>query len=137
MTCSSPSSRGCSRVELLARVLSVSVHRLWKRGLDRGYRTLPPTGAEHAARGAHRDCIPELKGAPPWPWSWPWELEDGQRRTDTLRVSAMAVAGARVERAACTPGGGSDARASCGEVMASSASTAWVGELTDRPILGR
>lgn len=31
---------GLAHVELLAKVLAVSVHRLWKRGLDRGYRTL-------------------------------------------------------------------------------------------------
>lgn len=31
---------GLSHVDLLAKVLSVSVHRLWKRGLDRGYRTI-------------------------------------------------------------------------------------------------
>lgn len=31
---------GLSHVELLAKVLSVSVQRLWKRGLDRGYRTI-------------------------------------------------------------------------------------------------
>jgi hypothetical protein len=27
-------------VDLLAKVLSVSVQRLWKRALDRGYRTI-------------------------------------------------------------------------------------------------
>lgn len=31
---------GLAHVELLAKVLAVSVQRLWKRGLDRGYRTL-------------------------------------------------------------------------------------------------
>lgn len=31
---------GLSHVELLAKVLAVSVQRLWKRGLDRGYRAL-------------------------------------------------------------------------------------------------
>jgi 5-methylcytosine-specific restriction enzyme subunit McrC len=31
---------GLSHVELLAKVLSVSVQRLWKRGLDRGYGTI-------------------------------------------------------------------------------------------------
>jgi 5-methylcytosine-specific restriction enzyme subunit McrC len=31
---------GLSHVELLAKVLSVSVQRLWRRGLDRGYRTI-------------------------------------------------------------------------------------------------
>lgn len=31
---------GLSHVELLAKVLEVSVQRLWKRGLDRGYRTI-------------------------------------------------------------------------------------------------
>jgi len=31
---------GLSHVELLAKVLSVSFQRLWKRGLDRGYRTI-------------------------------------------------------------------------------------------------
>ena len=31
---------GLSHVELLAKVLAVSVQRLWKRGLDRGYRTV-------------------------------------------------------------------------------------------------
>jgi 5-methylcytosine-specific restriction enzyme subunit McrC len=31
---------GLSHAELLAKVLSVSVQRLWKRGLDRGYRTI-------------------------------------------------------------------------------------------------
>jgi len=31
---------GLSHVELLAKVLAVSFQRLWKRGLDRGYRTI-------------------------------------------------------------------------------------------------
>ncbi len=31
---------GLSHVELLAKVLAVSVQRLWKRGLDRGYRSV-------------------------------------------------------------------------------------------------
>lgn len=31
---------GLTHVELLAKVLAVSVQRLWRRGLDRGYRTL-------------------------------------------------------------------------------------------------
>lgn len=31
---------GLSHVELLAKVLTVSFQRLWKRGLDRGYRTI-------------------------------------------------------------------------------------------------
>jgi 5-methylcytosine-specific restriction enzyme subunit McrC len=31
---------GLSHVELLAKVLSIAVQRLWRRGLDRGYREL-------------------------------------------------------------------------------------------------
>jgi 5-methylcytosine-specific restriction enzyme subunit McrC len=49
---------GLSHVELLAKVLTISAQRLWRRGLDRGYQTV----TEHVRSPRGRLDMPQTIG---------------------------------------------------------------------------